>query len=333
MSDIFRHRGDTTVIQRTITGNTGAVLNINGWNLVLTLNSVAMPVDASGQMAQIIGVITDGLNGVVEFPPEAADVDRVGSFFFDIQAVDGGGVVSTIDHGQFILNQDITKSQPQQTFIPSGTIGEAYPTDASDIFRVWCDGADDTESKMVYRVRDSVPVIAWEGPQAGVWWTFEFAGALAVGGPWGPIGVWEYTMLVYWNVGARILFRSDLYDICHTLMSCSDDRIRLECESYHPYGTDDSSENVNFMFGAARTVDEWAAMRYRIDCDTPQVSGKVWYPADPVNWEADEPVGWEGQVGLATAPLRTILPVRFECQGGGPGAVFDIARIGWERLS
>jgi hypothetical protein len=302
----------------------------------MTVGTEAYPATTGTEIFQVDGIIYGPTeDGLVDFPIVGGNEIHVGFYYFEVEMIDAFGGVDTILFGWYEVKQDKTKGNPSQIFIPTGTVGEKYPMDNSDVFRVWCDAADDTESHMEYAVRDLVPVISWSGPQAGVWWTFEFTGDLSYSphGAWGPTGVWEYTALFYWNIGARILFRSDFYDMCHTLMSCSNDRIRLECESYHPYGYDDYSDNQNFMFGVARTVDEWVAMRYRIDCDTPQVSGKVWYPSSPVNWEDDEPAGWEGQVGTATAPLNSILPVRFECQGGGPSSVFDIARIAWERLS
>lgn len=333
---ITRKRGDTYRIRITFTKDDGSPLDLTNSSLLMTVSPIALPDEASDALFTIIGsIVGAATDGVADFQLTAAQADNVGEFYYDVEMTDVSGSIRTILEGAFTMTQDITKGNPLQVFIPNGTVGEKYPMDCSDVFRVWCDASNDTQSWMEYAVRDSVPVISWLGPYAGAWWTFEFAGDLAIPpyGAWGPTGVWEFTVLVYWTPSGRILFRSDFYDICHTLMSCSADRIRLECESYHPYGYDNSTDNQNFFFGVTRTVDEWAAMRYRIDCDTPQVSGKVWYPADPVNWEDDEPVAWEGQVGTATYPLRTVLPVRFECQNGGNGVAFDIARIGWERLS
>ena len=330
---ITRHQGETYPVELNML-TAGVALPITGFAFELTVNAKAAPLSSDPALFSSTGAIMDADAGIVHFPITANNADFLGRYYHRVTMTDASGKTKAVLYGPYLL---LPRLQPAdaigQVFIPAGDLGTYLPMDSSELFRIWCDASDDTESRMVYRERDGVPVVAWEGPQGGAWWTFEFAGAQATGGPWGPTGVWEYTLLLYWNTGARILFRSDLYDICHTLMSCSSDRIRLECESYHPYGWDNSSENVNFMFGTVRTVPEWAAIRYRIDCDTPQVSGKVWYPADPVNWLDDEPVAWEGQVGLATYPLKTILPVRFECQGGGPGAVFDIARIGWERLT
>lgn len=334
MSDIIRFRGDTTVIRRTIKNDAGAVLNIAGWTIWLTINAEARPADTTNQIAQMPGVITDAPNGVVEFSPDAVDVDYVGTYFFDIQAVDASGVVSTLNHARFIFLQDIMKSNPGQIWTPNGVTGERWTDweDSSGPFRGFMDCSDDTENWWEFQVRGGVPVVRWSGATTGTWLTLEFAGDQAVGGVWGPTGVWEFTGLMYWAPGCRLLLLSNFYDVCLTLMSVASDRMRLECESYHPYGYDDYYENVNF-FHTTRTVEEWVAYRWRMDCDTPQVSGKIWYPADPANWEADEPGAWNGQVGLATAPLRTRLPVRFQFQGGSAATLCEIARIGWERLS
>lgn len=330
---ITRHQGETYPVELNMS-YAGVALPISGFTFEIVVNQKAAPTTSDPDLFTSEGSIVDADAGIVHFPVTPFQADHLGRYYHRVTMTDAGGKTKAVLYGPYLLLPTLQPAEnPGQIFIPAGTIGSYLPMDSSELFRIWCDASDDTESRFVYRERDGVPVVAWEGPQTGVWYTFEFAGAEALGGAWGPTGVWEYTMLVYWAPGTRVLLRSDFYDICHTLMSCASDRIRLECESYHPYGWDDSTENVNFMFGTVRTVPEWAAIRYRIDCDTPQVSGKVWYPADPVNWEDDEPVGWEGQVGLATYPLKTSLPVRFECQGGGPADVFNIARIGWERLA
>ena len=109
MSDIVRRRGDTYRIRRYVKTAAGAVVNITDWIFKLTINKEAAPVDAIEQVAQIAGVIQDAPNGVVDFPPQVADVDWIGINYFDIEAIDSAGEKSTLDDGQFILIQDKTK--------------------------------------------------------------------------------------------------------------------------------------------------------------------------------------------------------------------------------
>jgi hypothetical protein len=311
---ITRKRGDTYRIRITFTKDDGSPLDLSNSSLLMTVSPIALPDEASDALFTIIGsIVGAATDGVADFQQTAAQADHVGDFYYDVEMTDvSGGYVWT----------------------PSGVVDDRWLdwNDASGPFRGWLDCDDDTENWWEFKLRDGVPVVKWMGATTGTWFTFEFAGDADVGGAWGPSGVWEYTGLIYWAIGVDLLGGSDLYDICHTLISIQSDRVRLECESYHPYGWDNASENVNFMH-TDRTVDEWMAFRYRIDCDTPQVSGKAWYPADPTDWEADEPGAWNGQVGLATAPLRTVLPVRWRLDGGSGATPCEIAFMGWEKLS
>ena len=56
---------------------------------------------------QINGVITDGPNGVVEFPFTGGEDDNVGDYFYDIQMVQGG-IKDTVMEGSFVMSEDIT---------------------------------------------------------------------------------------------------------------------------------------------------------------------------------------------------------------------------------
>jgi hypothetical protein len=133
MSDITRYRGDTRRIQRTVTLD-GAAVNITDWSFVLTINREYEPDDTDAQVAQIVGVIADAAAGVVEFTPTLTDVATAGSYYYDIEAVDAGGSVSTLDKGAFTLLQDITKSNPSQTWVPEGELGESLILDGSDFW-------------------------------------------------------------------------------------------------------------------------------------------------------------------------------------------------------
>ena len=109
MSDITRFRGDTRRIRRYVKTDAQAVVDITDWTFKLTVNVHKDPVDETDQVFQVAGVIADAPNGVVDFTPLAADVDWVGSNFFDIEAVDSDSGKSTLYKGQFTLLQDITK--------------------------------------------------------------------------------------------------------------------------------------------------------------------------------------------------------------------------------
>ena len=331
---IVRRRADTKPVRVCVKDLVGSAEDIANATFQLTVGTEPCPTASGTELFTVVGVIYGpAADGIVDFAITGGNEVHVGFYYFEVEMIDSAGLVDTIIFGWYEVKQDKTKGNPGQIWTPSGVTDERWTDweDASGPFRGWMDCADDTKNWWEYQVRDGVPVVRWSGANTGAWLTLEFAGAQAVGGTWGPTGVWEFTGLMYWAPGCRLLLLSNFYDVCLTLMSVASDRMRLECESYHPYGYDDYYENTNF-FHTARTEDEWVAYRWRMDCDTPQVSGKIWYPADPVNWEADEPEAWNGQVGLLTAPLRTVLPVRFQFQDGSAATICDIARIAWERV-
>lgn len=106
--DIIRYRGDTRRIRRTVKSG-GSPVNITGWLFLLTVSSEKSPADTTSQVAQIAGVIADAAGGVVDFTPAAGDVDTAGAYYYDIQATDDSGSVTTLVKGTLTLLQDITK--------------------------------------------------------------------------------------------------------------------------------------------------------------------------------------------------------------------------------
>jgi hypothetical protein len=109
MADMERYRGDTYADRLVITDATGAPVNITGYTFKLTLDTRTSPSDASTQVYQLVGVITDAVNGVVEFTPNDTQANLVGFYYFDVQMVDGQNRKRTIKRGRYIYTQDITK--------------------------------------------------------------------------------------------------------------------------------------------------------------------------------------------------------------------------------
>lgn len=105
MSDIKRKRGDTYANELTVKKG-GEPFNITGCTFKLTVTSIAVPPDESTKLFHINGTIIDAANGRVEFAPLAADVDRVGTCYYDIEMVDGAGRKRTIKEGKYIFTQD-----------------------------------------------------------------------------------------------------------------------------------------------------------------------------------------------------------------------------------
>lgn len=108
--DLERYRGDTVPDSFTIKDSTGTVVNITGYSFLMTVNSDKNPADATNEIYQLTGSITDAPNGVVEFEPSAVQADQPpGTLYYDIQMTDASSKISTIVKGKLKYLQDITK--------------------------------------------------------------------------------------------------------------------------------------------------------------------------------------------------------------------------------
>lgn len=109
--NIERYRGDTVPDQFTIKDSAGAVVNITGFTFLLSVNTEAKPTDVTNQVYQLTGTITDAPNGKVEFAPNASEADQTpGTYYYDVQMIDGASAKSTIVIGKYKYIQDITKT-------------------------------------------------------------------------------------------------------------------------------------------------------------------------------------------------------------------------------
>ncbi len=107
---ITRFRGDTSSDEFSIYNNTtGAPANLTGSSLVLTINSVLNPTDASQQLFQMTGNVSDPTTGVVDFTPTLLQANNLGTYYFDIQLTDNAGVIRTLVKDVYEFVQDITK--------------------------------------------------------------------------------------------------------------------------------------------------------------------------------------------------------------------------------
>ncbi len=110
MNDITRPRGDTYADEFVLKSKTtGQPLNIAGYSFKLTVNAKKDPGPSDAPEFQVTGSILDASGGRVEFAPTATQADRIGSFFYDIQMVDGTGRKRTLPKAKYVFTQDITK--------------------------------------------------------------------------------------------------------------------------------------------------------------------------------------------------------------------------------
>lgn len=110
MTDITRKRGDTYADEFVIKSKTTKLpINLTGYTFTLTLDPAKAPIDASNNVYALTGTILDAPNGRVEFAPSSTQANQVGTFYFDVQMIDGAGRKRTVDSGKYKYEQDITK--------------------------------------------------------------------------------------------------------------------------------------------------------------------------------------------------------------------------------
>lgn len=111
MTAITRRRGDTFADEITVTSaTTGAAIDITGYTFKMTVDPSKTPVDAANNLYQLTGTIVDAAAGRVEFAPSALQADQVpGTYYFDVQMIDGLGRIRTIALDKYTYTQDITK--------------------------------------------------------------------------------------------------------------------------------------------------------------------------------------------------------------------------------
>lgn len=110
---VSRFRGDTEALTLKLVDSNSVAIDITGHTFLLTINESQFPPDATEQLAQEIGVITDAAGGVVTFPvtPSAGGAGALGpgTRYWDAQYVTSSGAVRTFAHGTWKVVQDITK--------------------------------------------------------------------------------------------------------------------------------------------------------------------------------------------------------------------------------
>lgn len=353
MSDIIRFRGDTTVIQRTIKNDAGAVLNIAGWTLWLTINAEARPSDVTNEMAQMSGTVTDAPNGVVEFQPTADQVDYVGVFFFDIQAIDASGVKSTLNHARFIFLQDITKLDETFVWTP--------PTDPDDGDVAVLDGSIDLytvsnsfpetgssdRDLITYETRDSQRVIR---SLVSPYNAFAFDMHWPVGPAFNrrsfPFGGWEFRLTAYIDRAAANLywFGNDGITFFRSTLDIRDGTPSVECACWitdpDTGGSIKTTPEVPMIpIGGPNDWDNqmWYEMAVRFALD-----GTITWAIHPNEMSADGYTDvWlyvdadsdRNKISPIHYPLRPAIPAMVREHPENPASFYDLWKYEWRRLT
>lgn len=110
MTAITRRRGDTYADEIIVKSKTTKLpINITGYSFTLTLDPFKAPVDATNNIYALAGTIVDAAAGRVSFAPSAIQADQLGTFYYDVQMIDGAGLKRTVVLDKYIYTQDISK--------------------------------------------------------------------------------------------------------------------------------------------------------------------------------------------------------------------------------
>jgi len=110
MTAITRKRGDTYAETITVTDTAGTAINITGYTFKLTVDPEKAPATAANNLFSITGTILSAVAGTVEFALSALQADQApGTYYFDIEMIDGAGRIRTIALNKYVVTQDISK--------------------------------------------------------------------------------------------------------------------------------------------------------------------------------------------------------------------------------
>lgn len=112
MAKIEMIRGDTRTITATFTDSDGVVLDLTGGTVFFTVNASAEPTDDSAAVvSKDVTSFAAPTTGVATITLAAADTTSVtpGTYWYDVQFVSVGGVVTSLAKQKFVLKGDITR--------------------------------------------------------------------------------------------------------------------------------------------------------------------------------------------------------------------------------
>ncbi len=132
--DVVLHRGDTApVLGMTYLGPDGRPADITGWVFVLSVHTVAEPVDDSTLVYELTGNLSAPLIGEYDFsvPADLAETVEPGTYYYDVQCDLGVGKTRTLAYGTWTITQDRTKRLGTfivlpRTMVPPESISTAW---------------------------------------------------------------------------------------------------------------------------------------------------------------------------------------------------------------
>lgn len=107
------YRGDTAAIGMSFVKKEDDSLAYDLTNLTLTItaNTDQNPTDDTNELWSVAMTVTSAAGGLAEFSLNATQADMTpGTYFFDVESINGSGGIKTIYKGSFIVRQDINKA-------------------------------------------------------------------------------------------------------------------------------------------------------------------------------------------------------------------------------
>ncbi len=109
--DRVRTRADTWPVLIAIVDANSAAIDVTGFSYTLTVDPEPDPVDATNNLFSQAGTLSTPLSGFVDFPmaDPGPGATVPGCYFYDIEQTDTGGEIVTIQKGEWVVEQDVTK--------------------------------------------------------------------------------------------------------------------------------------------------------------------------------------------------------------------------------
>lgn len=114
MSASFRfYRGDTAFITLAFVqaADPDTAYDLTGLTLTITANTERNPTDDDNEVWSVAMTTVSASGGTAKFSLDATQADMdPGTYYFDVESVDGSSKLKTLYKGSFIVLQDINKA-------------------------------------------------------------------------------------------------------------------------------------------------------------------------------------------------------------------------------
>jgi hypothetical protein len=106
-------RGDTAAIGLSFVQkeSPSQAYDLSGLTLTITANTEQNPTDATNEIWSVAMTVTSAVGGVAEFELNATQANMTpGTYYFDVESVNGASKIKTLYKGAFTVKQDINKA-------------------------------------------------------------------------------------------------------------------------------------------------------------------------------------------------------------------------------